>query len=63
MEKLGINWALFIAQLLNVILLVWLLSRSRALLPIPGTSKLEHLEDNVSAAALRFTAAEMRRIA
>lgn len=43
--------------------LVWLLSRSRALLPIPGTSKLEHLEDNVSAAALRFTAAEMRRIA
>ncbi len=27
MEKLGINWALFIAQLLNVIVLVWLLSR------------------------------------
>lgn len=27
MEKLGINWALFIAQLVNVILLVWLLSR------------------------------------
>lgn len=27
MEKLGINWALLIAQLVNVILLVWLLSR------------------------------------
>ncbi|HWQ12362.1 MAG TPA: F0F1 ATP synthase subunit B [Roseiflexaceae bacterium] len=27
MEKLGINWALLIAQLFNVILLVWLLTR------------------------------------
>jgi F-type H+-transporting ATPase subunit b len=27
MERLGINWALLIAQLFNVILLVWLLSR------------------------------------
>lgn len=27
MEKLGINWALLIAQLFNVILLVWLLAR------------------------------------
>ena len=27
MEKLGINWALLIAQIFNVILLVWLLSR------------------------------------
>jgi F-type H+-transporting ATPase subunit b len=27
LEKLGINWALLIAQLFNVILLVWLLSR------------------------------------
>jgi F-type H+-transporting ATPase subunit b len=26
-EKLGINWALLVAQLFNVILLVWLLSR------------------------------------
>jgi pyridoxine 4-dehydrogenase len=42
--------------------LVWLLSRSKALVPIPGTSKVEHLEDNVSAAALRFTPAEMKRI-
>lgn len=27
MERLGINWALLIAQIFNVILLVWLLSR------------------------------------
>ena len=42
--------------------LVWLLSRSNVLVPIPGTSKVAHLEDNVSAAALRFTRAEMQRI-
>lgn len=27
MEKLGINWALLVAQLINVIVLVWLLAR------------------------------------
>ena len=27
MEKLGINWALLIAQIVNVVLLVWLLTR------------------------------------
>ena len=27
MEKLGINWGLLVAQLLNVILVIWLLSR------------------------------------
>ena len=42
--------------------IAWLLSRSKVIVPIPGTSKIEHLEDNVSAAALRFTAAEMQRI-
>ena len=29
----------------------WLLDRSPAMLPIPGTSKLEHLEENMAAAA------------
>lgn len=31
--------------------LCWLLERSPVLCPIPGTSSIEHLEDNVSAAA------------
>lgn len=30
--------------------IAWLLSRSRAMLPIPGTSKVAHLESNVAAA-------------
>ena len=32
--------------------LAWLLKRSQMMLPIPGTSSVEHLEENVAAAAL-----------
>jgi pyridoxine 4-dehydrogenase len=35
------------------IALAWLLRRSPFMLPIPGTSSIEHLEQNVSAASLR----------
>jgi pyridoxine 4-dehydrogenase len=35
--------------------LAWLLKRSSAMLPIPGTSKLRHLEENVAAASLTLT--------
>ena len=35
--------------------LAWLLRRSPIMLPIPGTSSIEHLEQNVAAASLRFT--------
>lgn len=34
------------------IALAWLLKRSPVMLPIPGTSKVKHLEDNVAAAAI-----------
>jgi pyridoxine 4-dehydrogenase len=34
--------------------LAWLLHRSPTMLPIPGTSSLEHLEENVAAAALHL---------
>jgi len=34
--------------------LAWLLQRSPAMLPIPGTSKGSHLEENVAAAGLRL---------
>jgi pyridoxine 4-dehydrogenase len=40
------------------IALAWLLRRSPVMLPIPGTSLLEHLEENVAAAALGLTDAE-----
>lgn len=40
------------------IALSWLLQRSPALLPIPGTGQVRHLEDNVRAAAIRLTEEE-----
>lgn len=40
----------------------WLLARSRVMLPIPGTSSIEHLEDNAAAASLRFTPEELLEI-
>jgi pyridoxine 4-dehydrogenase len=39
--------------------LAWLLQRSPIMLPIPGTSSLEHLEDNLAAAALVLDADEL----
>jgi pyridoxine 4-dehydrogenase len=36
--------------------LAWLLARSPVILPIPGTSKVEHLEENVGAAELKIDA-------
>ena len=35
--------------------LAWLLRRSPVMLPIPGTSSVAHLEENVAAASLRLT--------
>jgi pyridoxine 4-dehydrogenase len=43
--------------------LAWLLARSPAMLPIPGTSSVEHLEENVAAAALRLSADEVAQLA
>ena len=38
--------------------LAWLLKRSPVMLPIPGTSKVKHLEENAAAAAITLTDAE-----
>jgi aryl-alcohol dehydrogenase-like predicted oxidoreductase len=40
------------------IALAWMLKRSRVLLPIPGTSQVAHLEQNVAAAGVHLTAEE-----
>ncbi len=42
--------------------LAWLLQRSPVMLPIPGTSSLKHLEENVAAARLRLTPEEMKQL-
>jgi len=46
--------------------LAWLLQRSPVLLPIPGTSQVAHLEENVAAAQVKLTPtqwAEVERVA
>jgi pyridoxine 4-dehydrogenase len=40
------------------IALAWLLARSQVMLPIPGTSKVAHLEENVAAANIALSAEE-----
>ncbi|ANI39619.1 aldo/keto reductase [Mycolicibacterium vaccae] len=42
--------------------LAWLLHRSPVMLPIPGTSKVAHLEENVAAAAIALTEAEFETL-
>ena len=42
--------------------LAWLLARSPAMLPIPGTSSVDHLDENVAAAALRLSDEEVAEL-
>jgi aryl-alcohol dehydrogenase-like predicted oxidoreductase len=42
--------------------LAWLLTRSPVMLPIPGTSKVKHLEENVAAVDVKLDADTMREL-
>ncbi|WP_405827918.1 aldo/keto reductase [Streptomyces sp. NBC_00105] len=42
--------------------LAWLLGRSPVILPIPGTARVDHLEENVAAAQLRLSPAHQDRL-
>jgi pyridoxine 4-dehydrogenase len=42
--------------------LAWLLHRSPVMLPIPGTSSVAHLEENMAAAKLKLTAEDWKRL-
>lgn len=44
------------------IALAWLLQRSPAMLPIPGTASIDHLEENVAAARIDLSEAEMQTL-
>jgi aryl-alcohol dehydrogenase-like predicted oxidoreductase len=44
------------------IALAWLLSREPWIVPIPGTTKLHRLEENIGAAAIELTADDLREI-
>lgn len=44
------------------VVLAWLLHHSPVMLPIPGTSKVDHLEQNIAAASLTLSAEELANI-
>ena len=44
------------------IALAWLLAQKPWIVPIPGTTKVAHMEQNVAAAAVTFTAEELDQI-
>ena len=46
----------------SAIALAWLLKRSPVMLPIPGTSKVKHLEDNMAGASVKLSDAEFQSL-
>jgi pyridoxine 4-dehydrogenase len=58
LEKLAKRRGATVSQLA----LAWLLQSSPAILPIPGTSSIEHLEENVGAASVRLTESDWAEI-
>jgi len=42
--------------------IAWLLHRSEAMLPIPGTSSIDHLEENVAATTLRLEEGDLEKL-
>lgn len=42
--------------------LAWVLQHSPVTLPIPGTSSVEHLEENIAASAIELSSEEMKRL-
>jgi aryl-alcohol dehydrogenase-like predicted oxidoreductase len=58
LDKIAKHHGATVAQLS----LAWLLHRSAVMLPIPGTSSVAHLEENMKAADLSLSEAEMKEI-
>jgi aryl-alcohol dehydrogenase-like predicted oxidoreductase len=42
--------------------LAWLLGRAPVVLPIPGTARIGHLEENLASAGLELTSAQRTRL-
>ena len=58
LEKLAAARGVSVLQLA----IAWLLAKSPAMLPIPGTSSLEHLGENVAAARIKLSPGELAAI-
>jgi aryl-alcohol dehydrogenase-like predicted oxidoreductase len=58
LDKIAKSHGATVAQLS----IAWLLHRSEVILPIPGTSSVAHLEENMKAGELALSEAEMKEI-
>ena len=58
LARMATQWSATPSQ----VALAWLLARSPVMLPIPGTSKVQHLDENVAAASLKMDANAMREL-
>jgi aryl-alcohol dehydrogenase-like predicted oxidoreductase len=47
---------------ISQVALAWVLKRSPVMLPIPGTSRVAHLEDNIAAAGLKLSDADFQAL-
>ena len=59
LARLASQWRVTPSQ----VALAWLLAKSPVLLPIPGTSSIEHLEENIAAAGLRIAQDKVQELA
>ena len=57
-SRIAARWKVTPSQ----VALAWLLARSPVILPIPGTSSVEHLEENVAAAELKIDAEKWQEL-
>jgi pyridoxine 4-dehydrogenase len=57
-SRMATQWKVTPSQ----VALAWLLARSPVMLPIPGTSRVEHLEENVAAAQLKIDAIKSQEL-
>jgi hypothetical protein len=46
----------------NESLIAWLLAQGEHIVPIPGTTRLEHLEENINAANVRLDETTLNRL-
>lgn len=58
LKEFGDHRGLTIAQ----VALVWLLAQKPFIVPIPGTTKLAHFQENMSSADYRFSADELKKL-
>jgi aryl-alcohol dehydrogenase-like predicted oxidoreductase len=46
----------------GAVAIAWLLSHSKAMLPIPGTGSVQHVEENVAAGSIKLTPEDIREL-